>query len=544
MRDEDKTRRQLIDELMELRRRIAEFEASERERDKEEELRQARKYAQDIIQSSLDMIIAVDEDRKIIEFNRAAEETFGYSREEILGEHVEILYSDPEDEGLAVHEAAKKAGRFTGEVTNKRKNGESFPSFLCASVLRDTKGRFLGVMGISRDITERKQAEERLRQSRQRLELALRGAALGLWDWNIQTGEVVSNDRCAEMLGYLPDEIAPHISSWERLVHPDDMPRVEEVLNAHLEGRTPFYETEHRLRVKTGGWKWVLDRGQVVERDDDGNPLRAAGTRLDITERKRMEEERIRVSKLESVGALAGSIAHDFNDILTAVLGNISLAGMYLKTGETADKVLEKLKEAETASAHARDLTQQLLTFSRGRSSTREVISIAGILRESANFALRGSSVRCEFSTPDDLWQVKVDEEQMSQVISNLVINADQAMPEGGTIKAQAQNVTLRAEDALPLKDGEYVRISIEDQGIGIPEEYLQKIFDPYFTTKRKDRGLGLATSYSIIKNHGGHITVESKLGVGSTFCIYLPACPDLGSPSQALESPRTRGSE
>jgi len=243
----------------------------------------------------------------------------------------------------------------------------------------------------------------------------------------------------------------------------------------------------------------------------------------DVTRRKRMEEELLKVQKLESIGILAGGIAHDFNNILTATLGNISLARMY---EDPADKD-RRLIEAERASMQARDLTQQLLTFSRGGAPVLQNTSITELIKDCASFVLRGSNVRCDLSIPDDLWPVRVDEGQISQVINNIVINADQAMPEGGIIKVCAENMAIGMEHALPLKNGEYIRISIADQGIGIKEEYLRKIFDPFFTTKQKGNGLGLATSYSIVKNHSGHITVESEMGIGTTFRIYLPACPE-----------------
>jgi signal transduction histidine kinase/ActR/RegA family two-component response regulator len=241
----------------------------------------------------------------------------------------------------------------------------------------------------------------------------------------------------------------------------------------------------------------------------------------DITERKQLEEERQRVEKLESIGTLAGGIAHDFNNLLTGILGNITLAQRYV---EPESQVADRLLEAERASLRAKDLTQQLLTFSTGGAPVKKTASIAELLQESATFALRGSKVRCEFSLPDDLWPVEVDEGQMSQVITNLILNADQAMPGGGTINIRAENTVIKGKGDLPLPKGNYIKITVKDQGIGIPKKHLAKIFDPYFTTKQKGSGLGLATAYSIIKNHGGYITVESEVGVGTTFYIYLPA--------------------
>lgn len=242
---------------------------------------------------------------------------------------------------------------------------------------------------------------------------------------------------------------------------------------------------------------------------------------IDITERKTMEEELLKARKLESVGILAGGIAHDFNNMLSGILSNIELAKMH---SVLDNKVYELLEEAEQATLRSKDLTRQLLTFSKGGAPLKRIVAIGEIVKESAHFALRGSDVKCEFSIPDDLWPVDADEGQMVQVVNNLIINAEQAMPEGGMIKVSCENITLAETEAFSLKKGRYVKISIEDHGIGITKEHLPKIFDPYFTTKQRGSGLGLATSYSIIKKHNGQITVESKLGDGTVFRIYLPA--------------------
>lgn len=242
---------------------------------------------------------------------------------------------------------------------------------------------------------------------------------------------------------------------------------------------------------------------------------------LEITKRKKIEEEILKVQKLESIGILAGGIAHDFNNLLTGILNNIYLLKTYVNI---EDKAYRRLEAAEKGIRSAAALTKQLLTFSKGGEPIRETLSVGDMLRDATTFALRGSNVKCEFDIPENLWYVEADRGLLSQAISNIVMNSDQAMPKGGIIRAHAANVNVDEKDGLPLKEGRYVRLSIQDNGVGISEEHLGKIFDPYFTTKPMGSGLGLASAYSIVNKHGGHIKVESKIGAGTTFHIYLPA--------------------
>jgi len=263
----------------------------------------------------------------------------------------------------------------------------------------------------------------------------------------------------------------------------------------------------------------------------------------DITDRKRMEDQLRQAQKMEAIGILAGGIAHDFNNILTAVLGNISLAKMFVHPGE---KIFERLQAAERASLRAEDLTHQLLSFARGGTPQRRATPITHIINDTAVLALSGSNVKPEFHLIDDLWTVEVDEEQMKQVMHNLIVNASESMPDGGVIIVAAENTTIREGSGLPLREGSYVRISIRDQGRGIGEENLLRVFDPYFTTKQmgsqKGTGLGLAICYSIIKDHDGHITVESMEEMGTTVSLYLPASVGKAFSGDAYEKSLTTG--
>ncbi len=239
-------------------------------------------------------------------------------------------------------------------------------------------------------------------------------------------------------------------------------------------------------------------------------------------EERQLREQVFRTQKLESLGLLAGGIAHDFNNLLTAILGNISLARMDKALSEACAR---RLEAAEHAAMRAKGLTQQLLTFSKGGVPVKkEVARLDELIRETAEFSLRGASVGCEFRFAPALWPVEIDSGQFSQVIQNLVVNAQEAMPEGGRIFIEADNEAVTDRTALPLAPGRYVHMLVTDQGLGIDGRYLEKIFDPYFTTKKRGSGLGLAVCFSIIKKHDGHMAVRSEIGRGTTFDIYVPA--------------------
>ena len=288
--------------------------------------------------------------------------------------------------------------------------------------------------------------------------------------------------------------------------------------------------------LKTGGIVGLANHTVLVSRDgneyiiaDSGAPIMNSQNKIigavlvfrDITEKRKMEAELIKAQKLESLGVLAGGIAHDFNNFLTAIIGNLSLAKMDCAPG---DPTVSRLNEMEKASLQAKNLTQQLLTFSKGGKPVKKLVNLAELVKTSANFSLRGSNVRCDFSIAEDLLPVEVDEGQISQVINNLVLNADHAMPEGGVIEIGSDNITLPQNNEFSLPAGPYNRTSIRDHGLGVRPDHLAKIFDPYFTTKHRGSGLGLTVAYSIVDKHDGRLTVESELGHGAEFTIYLPA--------------------
>ena len=340
--------------------------------------------------------------------------------------------------------------------------------------------------------------------------------------------------------GYTPKEIYEGGEKfWFKSIHPDDRNRVIEAQH-DLINSTGRFDMEYRLKKKDGAMLWIHDRA-FTNYSRDGHMI-ACGIFSDITERKRLEEELLKMHKLESVGILAGGIAHDFNNLLGAILGNISVAKIFTNSDM---RVNDLLNRAEEACDMAKDLSYRLLTFAKGGDPLRRTMDIKDLLQSSIRLSLTGSSIRADFSIAEELFPVEIDEGQIRQVLNNLVLNAKEAMPEGGSVSIRAENIYLSGNQQIPLKKGNYLRISFQDYGIGIPENILNKIFDPYFSTKglgsKKGQGLGLTICHSIVKHHGGLVTVDSWPGFGTTFHIYLPASAEWHRPGKSSISSSVR---
>ncbi len=400
--------------------------------------------------------------------------------------------------------------------------------------VRNEFGVIIGTTGFSRDITERKQVEKILQEREERLQLALHGAELGTWDWNVTTGYVKFNDRWAEMLGYQYEEIAQDISSWEKLVHPDDKEEVNKILAAHLEGKTEFYAVENRLRHKSGKWVWVLDKGRVVDRDEFGRPLRMCGTHLDVTDRKIAEEEQkqlqsqlIQAQKMESVGRLAGGVAHDFNNMLGVILGHTE---MLLSTIDQNSDDYRNLEEIHKAAMRSADLTSKLLAFARKQTVIPKILDLNSTVEGMLNMLHRliGENIELTWSPGSNLWQINMDPSQIDQILANLCINARDAISGIGKITIQTRNIVVddnNDNNHNQSKHGEFIVLSVTDNGCGMNEETLKHIYEPFFTTKElgKGTGLGLASVYGIVEQNKGYIEVSSEESKGTTFEIYLP---------------------
>ncbi|MCL6621789.1 MAG: PAS domain S-box protein [Syntrophobacterales bacterium] len=388
-------------------------------------------------------------------------------------------------------------------------------------IILDAQGRIDHVIGVCFDISAQKQIEEQLATEKERLAVTLRSIGDGVIATDTQGRIVLMNDVAERLTGWTQAE-AKGVPAAQVfcLSEESNGGAVDPVLEVIRTGRPLRLPAQALLRPRDGAARSIsATAAPIVDRSGqvDGVVL----VFQDITGHRQLEAELRKIEKLSSLSILAGGIAHDFNNILTGILGNLSLA---MIAHQDQDLLLPRLAEAERAALRARDLVQQLLTFAKGGAPVKEVAFLPELIRESANFTCRGSQARVAFDLAPDLKPAEVDPAQFSQVIQNLILNAVQAMPRGGTIWVTGENVRLGPDSPLPLPQGPYIKISVKDQGVGIPEAYLAKIFDPFFSTKQKGSGLGLATAYSIIKNHGGYMTVTSQVGQGTVFHIYLPA--------------------
>lgn len=481
------------------------------------------------------MYIFEAETLRLLMVNEAAVQRYGYSREEFAA--MTVLELRPPDEALRLRRVmddfnAAAPGRESAHAAGLWRHRCKDGTILIVEVYTHSltfNGRS-AVLSLPFDITAKLATERALRDSEARYRELFENAVGGVYR-STPDGRFISvNPALARLYGF--DSPAEMLAWNERehsgiaYAHDDEHARFIELIERH--GKVENFES--RIIDRYGQTVWVSETSRAV-RDEDGRLLYYEGFVTDITARRRLEAELLRASKLEAVGILAGGIAHDFNNILTVVLGNVTLAEMDTATDSSVRRMLH---DAKRATLRARDLTQQLLTFAKGGDPVRAAIALPELLREAAEFGMHGAKSRLELDLPDDLWPANADKGQLAQVVQNLVINAVQAMPEGGFVRIRAGNASLPANTVGNLAAGDYVKITVSDTGTGIAPEHVTKIFDPYFTTKQQGSGLGLATVYSIVRKHQGHIEVESKLGQGTTFQLWLPAAEHAAAPTPA----------
>jgi PAS domain S-box-containing protein len=481
-----------------------------------------------IIENILDGMITVDEEGVIRSMNPSAEKMFGCINNEMVGhKFTKLVPKSYGNEGQPVACAWDDLARQTGSTTlavGRTRRHATFPVEISLSEMVVDKQKLYVAM--IRDVTERKRFEMEIAADKESLAVTLRSIEDGVITTDV-SGKIIMINKAGENLtGWSSREaigqplksvfnIAIDLAAQARAQKSGYRNEAHSILLSMPENAT--------LRSREGA-EHIIEQVASPIRDSKNEVAGVVLVFRDITERQRNEAERRKAETLEQLGLLAGGIAHDFNNLLTAIIGNISLASLLLPPD---DEMATRLNDAKNASLRARDLAQQLLTFARGGAPIKKTASIGKLIQDTVSFSLRGTHSRSEFLFGADLWPAEIDPGQISQVVANLVVNADQAMPNGGTLRVSCDNFTYRVDTVPAVPDllpGDYIRIAIRDEGMGIPENCLKRIFDPYFTTKPKGNGLGLATTYSIIKNHNGLICVDSKVHYGSTFTLYLPA--------------------
>ena len=796
----------------ELEQRIRELENAESENRHElEALRESEAMFRFLTESMSDIVWTVDMDFNTTYVSPSIENVLGFTPEERKNQSPEEMVTPESLKSIKkllnkeyIKDKLRSKDRersITAMTEYYMKSGGTLWLENHVRWIRDEKGKIIGIHGISRDITARRQAEKALKESEEQLKLALKGGDLGTWNWNIETDRIDFNERWAEMKGYSIDEIEPHLNAWKKLVHPDDLPGIYEILNRHLEGKTDFYEAEFRMRHETGNWVWILDRGKIIERDNKGNPLRVCGTHLDITDRKRIEEE-LRTSeeryrslvehqgegiavvnpeeqfifanpaahdifgvspgglvgrnlkefldeegiatitsqtemrktrksssyeleiirpdgqisnllvtvrpqfeqqqytgafgifrnitkrkqaekalkeseeryrtfinstsdlvflkdsqfkylvlnktmadfygksfeevigmsdydllpeeaadicrasdrnviatgkiitteehfgensyeaikfpvalhngktgvgcfmrditefkrtqensqklleqlhqsqKLESVGRLAGGVAHDFNNMLCVILGHLEMIQEELPSDSS---IRPNLEEIHKASRHSTDIVSQLLAFARKQTISPRVLDLNETVGSMLKMLKRliGEDIDLSWQPARGLWPVRLDSTQIDQILTNLCINARDAIDGVGNLTIKTDNLAFDedyCDDHHGFIPGEYVMMSVSDDGCGMDEEIEKNIFEPFFTTKEvgKGTGLGLSTVYGIVRQNEGFVNVYSEPGQGACISIYLPRhfTKITSEPQKDSEKPAVRGSE
>ncbi len=481
------------------------------------------------IESTNEMVSVTDLEDRFVFVNRAFLHVYGYQKDEVIGRTPEILQAGSRaPEQLAEILRASRGDGWHGELVNRRKDGTELAVRLGTSCIRDPHGVAVGLLGVARDITDEKRSAEALRQSEERMNLALEAAQAGTWVHDLASN-VISVSGSPDRLRGVASRNPHTLDDFLKSIHPDDRESVERTIGVQHASADRF-DFEFREVWPDTSVHWVRARGRVI-RDGEGQPVRVLGVDLDITERKELEEQLRQVQKVEAVGQLAGGLAHDFNNLLTAILGYAKI----LEEGFAADDPRRlDAHEIATAGARASVLTRQLLAFSRKQILQPVVLSlneaIEGICRMLG--PMTGDHISLELNLDSRLARIKADRGQIEQALVNLVVNACDAMEQGGTVTIESANVDLDEVAAARVNapaGGPYVRLSVRDTGIGMAPDTARRIFEPFFTTKPvgKGTGMGLAMVFGIVKQSGGAVTVDSKLGEGTTFDVYLPQTPD-----------------
>jgi len=505
---------------------------------KRKEAEQALKMFRALMDGSSDTIHVIDpETGRFLDVNETACLSSGYAREELLALSVfdvDVNLADLSS-WLEAMEELRTSGSIMLESRIRRKDGTTFPVEVSASYIQVNHGY---VVAVVRDITERKQAEEVLRETRDRLERVARAGNIGLWDWDLRTNQGYYSPECKRQIGYEDHEITFDHDEWQRRLHPDDRRRMIQALDAFIANEEPKYVHQYRFRHKDGSYRWILSQASL-EFDEGGRPIYLNGSHVDITEYKQLEEQFQQAQKMESVGQLAGGVAHDFNNLISVILGYANYA---LQTLPEDSPMRADIQEIYNAGERAAALTRQLLAFSRRQVLQPDVVNLTDLVTEHEKILRRlvREDIDLEVVSPEDLGCVKIDPRQMEQVIMNLVVNARDAMPTGGHLTIEMKNADLDqsyTNGHMMVRPGSYVLLAVTDTGEGMDEATVARVFEPFFTTKEqgKGTGLGLSTVYGIVKQSGGFVFVYSEKGAGTTIKIYLPQVEEELQPRNGL---------
>ena len=486
-------------------------------------------------------IINFNANMEVIDYNEEAERVFGYPRQYLIGRrYLSLLFPEYLWPGIETDAERVMAGVQVREheVQVISRDGKETPMIWSFSRITDARDEPLGMMAIGQDISQRKKNELKLAENEERVRLALSGADLGMWDWNIATDDFVFSERWAEMQGYTAEELKSDEHSWDERIHPEDRDHVLACMEQHLSGESEIFEVEHRLRRSDGEYIWVLARAKVIQRSDDGQPLRMTGTLLDISQRVASEQERRRLErqlrysqKMETIGTLAGGIAHDFNNILQAIMGYTTLGTTRLPEDHP---VQQDLGRVLSASERARSLVDQMLVFSRQTQQSRALVDLKQlcdeVLRMLGPQLDQHDGISVSVTVAEDCPQLLADPTQIHQVVMNLVVNAMHAMKDsGGRLRIDISRLDADEFDVnrtgLQVAPEAWLRMLVSDEGVGIDPENLSRLYEPFFTTKSVEEGtgLGLSVVHGIVTNHGGSIEVDSTPGEGSRFTVVLP---------------------
>jgi PAS domain S-box-containing protein len=486
-------------------------------------LRRQRDFMSKILETAGALIIVMDKEGRIEQFNKACEKLTGFTIDDVKGKRLIDL---PFMSEAAKLEFLKHCSDivdnqpYTCENIWKSADGKDRIITWTSSYIPNKSGDILYIICSGIDITAHKATESALLSEKERLSVTLKSIGEGVISIDAGGKIILMNEVAEELTGWDRDSaIGKALEDVLQIVRDDD---ISTSSSDQTNGQRTFPELHnHRRLMRRDGTQLLIDYGSAPIYSNEGEEVGVVVVFRDISERKRIEEELQKADKLNSIGMLAGGIAHDFNNILTVIIGNISLVKLALNTEHGA---LTKIQNIEKVSMQAKELTQRLLTFSKGDTQVQKIVALSNVLQESVSFGLTGSNVNCDLDVSEDLWFLKMDPGQIAQMFNNLIINASQAMPDGGTIRIRAENAIIEKGSAMPLPPGPYVKVSVTDEGIGIPNDSLSKIFDPFYTTKKKGSGLGLSICHSIVQNHRGHISVESTVGKGTVFRVLLPA--------------------